>query len=199
MRPIYRFISLKLGRAVHVESGLEHQVAMLLDACPTVDWFAEQPVMMEFDTPQGLARHIPDFAVAHRGRPWFLELKFARDLDAVLIERTQHLTELLSAVGVGYRLITERDLPGPTRLSNAWSLLQRGRGVSSEHQSLLAYHQVSSTPGISLGELGWSMPANAIGLARDLMQGRLHTDLALPLSSESRIWASGVEGGWLWA
>lgn len=198
-RPIFRFSSLKMGRSIHLESQLEHELALLLDACPRVDAFAEQPVVMEFNTAGGTARHIPDFAVAHQGRPWFVEVKFARDVDAAVLERTHHLTKLLADVGVGYRLMTEQDLPAPTRLSNAWSLLQRGRRMTTDHDTVLTLHQVITHPRITLGELGWDDTTRATILARELMQGRLHTDFSARLSSTSIVQATPVEGGWLWA
>ena len=199
MRPIYRFASLKMGRSIHLESALEHQVAMLLDACPTVEAFGEQPVTLEFETGTGAARHIPDFAVSHRGHPWFLEVKYSKDVDSTCLQRTQRLVDLLAPLGIEYRLITEKDLPLQPRLSNAWALLQRGRRTVPPHLSLMTYQRVLSSPGITLGELEWASPLIAASLAGDLMQGRLHTDLGKTLTLESPILASQTEGNWLWA
>ena len=199
MRPIYRFTSLKMGRSIHLESALEHQIAMLLDACPTVEAFAEQPVTMEFDSGQGVARHIPDLAVYSHGRPWFLELKYSKDVDSSCMQRTQRLISLLVPLGIGYRLVTEKNLPHQRRLSNAWALLQRGRPTVPQDLSLMNYQQVLSSPGISLGRLGWATPLIAASVARDLMQGRLHTDFGNALTPDSPVWTSQTEGNWLWA
>ena len=198
-RPIYRFTSLKMGRSIHLESALEHQVAMLLDACPSVEAFGEQPVTMEYETGQGTAKHIPDIALSHRGQAWFLELKYSKDVDQACLDRTQRLKELLAPLGIGYRLVTEKDLPQQPRLSNAWALLQRGRRTVQSHLSLMTYQRVLQLPGITLGELDWASPIVAASLARDLMQGRLHADFRKTLSAETRIWTSPVEGGSLWA
>lgn len=198
-RPVYRFTSLKMGRSIHLESALEHQVAMLLDACPTVDAFGEQPVTIEFDTGRGMAKHIPDLALTHRGQPWFLELKYSKDVDQACLDRTRRLTELLMPLGIGYRLVTEKDLPQQPRLSNAWVLLQRGRRTVPSHLSLMIYQRVLQSPGITLRELEWASPMTAAALARDLLQGGLYADLGEKISEKTAIWTSPVQGGWLWA
>lgn len=199
MRPIYRFTSLKMGRSIHLESALEHQVALLLDACPLVDAFAEQPVQMEFDNGKGMSRHFPDFALSYCGKPWFLELKYVKDVDAACRQRTQQLTELLAPLGIGYRLVTEQDLPQRDRVTNAWALLQRGRQTVGDQQRLVVFQRVFQQQGISLGKLGWNTPATGAALASELMQGRLHADLSTKLSMETPVFTTPVQEGWLWA
>jgi len=199
MRPIYRFTSLKMGRSIHMESALEQQVAMLLDACPTIEAFGEQPATIHFDNGEGIGRHIPDFAVTQKGRPWFLELKFSKDVDAPVLARTERLTDLLCPLGIGYRLLTEKHVTHGPRLANAWALLQRARQSVNPHQSLMTHQRVAHTPGVSLGELGWGTPLRTASLARDLIQGRFHVNFGQAITSDTCAWPTHVEGGWLWA
>lgn len=198
MRAIYRFSSWKLARSVHFESALEEQVALQLDACPTVGAYAEQPVLMEYATPYGgWARHYPDFAVLHRGSRAFIEVKFARDVDASVLERTQHLSTLLAPLGIAYRLVTEVGLPSPARLANAWSLLSRGRTAITDLQALLVHQQ--ALDGVSLADLGWGRVAIARSLARQIMEGRISVDLSRPIGLDTMAYTSQHEEGWLWA
>lgn len=199
MRPIYRFASLKMARSIHLESSLEHEVAMLLDGCHTVETFGEQPVRMQFDNGERMEVHFPDFALTHHGHPWFLEIKFWRDVDQRALQRTQRLRDLLCPLGIGYRLITEKDLPAGARLSNAWALLQRGRMAANQHLSLLTSQRVAHAPGITLGELGWGNRLNTASLALDLIQGRLHADFGAAISQGTCVWPTKIEGNWLWA
>lgn len=196
-RPIFRFTSLKLGRSVQLESMLEEQVALQLDACPSVAAYAEQPVMIHVITEQGPLRHVPDFAILQDGRPGFLEIKYARDVDAQVRYRTALLCERLAPLGMGYRLITEQDLPSPHRLSNAWALLSRGRSKVTDLDALLLHHQTSQST--TLGELGWDNPATARRLARHILEGRLPVDLSVPLGRDSRVGAASKKEAWLWA
>lgn len=198
MRAIYRFTSWKLGRSVQLESALEEQVALQLDACPTVSAYGEQPVLMQFAAPGGgWARHYPDFAVLHRGIPVFLEVKYVRDVDASVLQRTQYLTMLLAPLGITYRLVTELDLPSPNRQANAWSLLTRGRTTVTDVQALLVHQQALS--GAPLAELGWGQAATARSLARQILEGRISADLSQPLGLDTMAYTSEHEEGWLWA
>lgn len=198
MRATYRFTSVKLGRIVQLESSLEEQVALLLDACPTVSAYAEQPVLMEFITPDGSrSRHVPDLAVLHHGVPMFIEVKFSRDVDLEVLQRTRRLIDLLAPLGIGYRLVTEADLPAPTRLDNAWSLLTRGRVDVSPTQLVLIHERARH--GATLGELGWKQPGLARQLARQILEGRISVDLSCPLDANTLVSTSRHAEGWLWA
>ncbi|MBO9873519.1 hypothetical protein J7370_08925 [Xanthomonas sp. D-93] len=198
MRPIYHFTSWKLGRSVQLESGLEAQVAQQLDACPTVSAYAEQPVVMEFSTPEGVwSRHVPDFAMLQRGVPIFLEVKFTRDVDEHVLQRTQLLKGLLAPLGIDYRLVTEEDLPEPVRLENSWSLLSRGRARIPEVQALLIHEQARAN--MTLGMLGWGRPTIARQLARLILEGRLSVDMSQRLGPDTLAFTMQQGGGWLWA
>ena len=198
MRPIYRFTSWKIGRSVQLESALEEQVALQLDACPTISAYAEQPALLEFITSKDeWARHVPDFAVLHRGSPGFLEVKFARDVDENVQQRTQNLIRLLAPFGINYRLVTEVDLPGPARLNNAWSLLSRGRTAITAAQALLTYQQARA--GMTLGDLGWNQTTGARQLARQILEGRLSVDMSQRLSADTIAFTTQQQEGWLWA
>lgn len=196
-RPIFRFASLKLGRSVHMESLLEEQVALQLEACPSVSAYAEQPVMFHLATTDGPMRHVPDFAVLQDGQPGFLEIKYAKDVDAQVLRRTAILADRLAPFGMSYRLVTEADLPNAARLANAWALISRGRAKVSDLDTLLLHHQAAHTT--TLGELGWGDPAVARRLARHILEGRLQVDLSVLLGRQSRVGAAAKKEAWLWA
>lgn len=199
MRPIYRFPSLKLQRDVQMESDLERQMAMLFDACPAVASFAEQPAELVLTHGHWSGRHIPDFAVVHRGRPGFIEAKYYKDVDAEVLARTRSMAAALAGAGIGYHLVTERDLPCQARLDNARILLQRGRLPRNPVDAFLVLCRVQDGTAMTLGDLGWTLPGRSHALARDILEGRLHVDLSLRLTATTPVVSGPHAEGWLWA
>ena len=188
-RPVSKFLSVTLGREVHCESSLEIDAALILDACPTVSSFGEQAVTLHFFDGNVWRWHIPDFVVAAGGVREFIEIKFQRDIDAEVRERTQLLVRLLWPFGYGYRLLTEETIRTGVALKNARSLLVRGREEVPPLWALCTREKIRKGGPLTLGALGWNDPGKPEGswIARLIIRGALSTDLNMALSSDSTV------------
>jgi len=188
-RPTSRVPSITLGRPVECESALEVTAAQLLDACPSVVEFGEQPFEILLPGRDGSwTRHIPDFVVVLSDGLEVIELKFRRDFTPEVIARTVILQQLLSPLGITYRLLSEQSLDG-TRLDNAQALLRRARHAPGGVDALLAYNEVLRHGALPLGYFGWYTDGStdAATIARLIMRGTVHVDLSAPLTSDSRV------------
>ncbi len=73
---IGKFPSLKLGRMVTFESGIERDFISLLDYTPIVARFEEQPLAIEYEHEGKMHTYTPDFLIAFRnGRRALVECK----------------------------------------------------------------------------------------------------------------------------
>lgn len=193
-RPVFKVPSLKLDRSVHCESLLEHEAALLLDADPGVAEFTEQPVRLHFQVTVDAepTTHIPDFAVLGNGRLWFIEVKFAKDVDADVSARTKRLHKLLSGFGVGYELWTERHIRCGHAAENALRILRRARCATDHVHELAALEQLRSARRLRLDQLGWndSDPLNAACIARLILSGQAQIDAEVLVTGQSTVWLS---------
>lgn len=201
-RPVTKFPSIKLERAVHCESALEVEAATVLDACPQVRWFGEQPLVLHFQQDDYQRSHVPDFIVATHDRQEIVEVKFQRDIDSHVLERTALLQQLLKPYGYCYRLISELEIRHGHALGNSKSLLLRGREVAPSMWALQIYEDVRRHGSLPLALFGWDRPgqAEAGWIAREIIDGRLRVDLTKPLSSDSMVCAASASQleGQLW-
>lgn len=201
-RPTTKVPSVLLNRIVQCESVLEAELASILDVCPGVVWFAEQPAVIHYMIAGVAKSHIPDFAVATRNGCEFVEVKFEKDVTDQVAERTARLTARLRPYGMGYRLVTERDIRIRPKLRNARQLLIRGRETTPLVWAIQAYETVRRRGFVPLAEFGWNQPGSfeAGGIARQILEGRLHLDMskeitpatsvyiAPSLSKENQLW-----------
>lgn len=189
-RPVYKFFSIKLNRVVQCESFLEVEAGQLLDACPAVSAFAEQPVVIHYEIDESLHRHIPDFAVWTGGRREFVEVKFKKDLTEEVVDRTLLLSNLLTRLGWGYRLITEDDIRAGFWLWNARKLLRRGREIAPQPWPLKTYDLIRRRGQVPLAHFGWeeSGRQDAAWIASELIQGHFQVDRSTPLTADSVIY-----------
>lgn len=188
-RPVSKFLSVTLGRSVHCESSLEIDAALILDACPSVSTFGEQAVTLHYFEGNVWRWHVPDFVVVADGVREFIEIKFQRDIDDEVLERTQLLTRLLGQFGYGYRLLSEKTLRTGVALKNARSLLVRGREEVPPLWALCTHEKVRKEGPLTLGSLGWNIPGKPEGswIARLIISGALSADLSVALSSDSTV------------
>ncbi|MGH8052245.1 MAG: hypothetical protein ACREPB_16415 [Arenimonas sp.] len=180
--------SIKLGRVVQCESILEAEAAQLLDACPGVLSFGEQPLILHYRYNGHHHWHIPDFAlVTEDGVRELIEIKFHKNVDNDVLWRTALLADYLKPFGVAYRLLTERDIRSGHRLDNAKSLLRRGRERANETWSLNTYERIRSQGSLALEQFGWQQSGRqeAGWIAREIIEGQIRTNLLEPLSEKS--------------
>lgn len=188
-RPVSKFHSLKLRRVVQCESRLEVEVAMLLDACPAVTTFAEQPLALHYFD-QGAPRyHMPDFRFQAGTYRELIEVKFEADIDDEIRRRTKLLTDLLEPYGWRYRVITEGTIRSGHLLDNVQRLLRRGRQRPPEHWSLATFDRIRRNGPITLGEFGWDQTGQieTSWISHEILVGNAYVDLNRKLSTETQL------------
>ena len=195
-RPVFKVPSLKLDRSIHCESLLEHEAALLLDADPAVAEFTEQPVRLHFQVTADAepASHIPDFAVLGDGRLRFIEVKFEKDVDTSVSERTDQLRDLLSRFDIGYELWTERHVRRGHAAENALRVLRRARYPTVDARELAALERLRSAKRLRLDQLGWddTDPLNAACIARLILSGHAQIDAEVLVTGQSTVWLSAA-------
>ena len=195
-RPVFKVPSLKLDRSVHCESLLEHEAALLLDADPAVAEFTEQPVRLHFQVTADAepTSHIPDFAVLGDGRLRFIEVKFEKDVDTGVSERTDRLRNLLNKFHVGYELWTEHHVRRGHAAENALRVLRRARYPTDDARELAALERLRSAKRLRLDQLGWDEtdPLNAACIARLILGGHAQIDAEVLVTGQSTVWLSAA-------
>lgn len=189
-RPTSRLRSLTMDRSIQCESILEVETAKLLDACPRVTAFAEQPLELRLPGRDGECRHIPDFVVLVDGRLELVEVKHKRDVSREVLERTVTLQRMAPTLGFEYRLVTESLTRAGHRLENANRLLRRAVVEPTDQWRLRVVEQIRRAGGLlPLGYFGWenSGTQEAGWIARMLIQGQLYVDLTSPLTTDSAV------------
>ena len=189
-RPVFKTASVKLGRVVQCESALEYEAALLLDVIPAVLAFAEQPVRIHYRTEEGWRSHVPDLAVLVADRLTFVEIKFEKDVDAEVCERTRTLEGQLGALGAGYCQLTERQLRQGDHIQNALRVLRRARHSISGAQLLTTLEKLRTMDRVPLAAFGWSVADSqeAVGIAQLIMSGHAVIDPHGPLSDRTCVW-----------
>lgn len=128
-----KYPSWKLGRLVHWESRLESSVFRLLDVCPAVITYAEQPFTIHYLDAGTWHAHVPDVAYLTFGdQLWILEIKSSMDRGlADAVRRAALIGPRLKALGLKYAIVTEDSIRAGTSLSNAEALVKAARGSST--------------------------------------------------------------------
>jgi len=191
-RPVFKVPSLRLDRPVQCESILEYEATVLLDVAPGVSSFAEQPARIHYVLDGERRTHVPDFAVLVGSRHAFLEIKFEKDVDEEVRERTTLLQHGLVRHGWEYHLLTEAVLRRGVHLANAQGILRRARHAASEVDTLRVLERLRRASRHVLGDFGWNMHGNveALSVAQLITTGLAAIDWSRPLSETSSIWAT---------
>lgn len=191
-RPVFKTFSVKLDRSVHTESALEREFALLLEAAPPVDAYIEQPVRIHYVNDDLQRSHVPDFAILVHGKLWFVEVKFAKDVDQDIVERTTLMTERLARIGVSYRLVTEKEVRVGHQVQNATRILRRSRHSSCRELRLAVLHRLRSANVSTFGDFGWSSDESEVtsALCSLLVEGLAAYDEAELVSPSTRVWCS---------
>lgn len=128
-----KYPSWKLGRLVHWESRLESKVFRLLDVCPAVSTYAEQPFTAYYLDQGAWHVHVPDVVLlTFDGRIWILEIKSSRDWALTEANRRAALiAPRLRCLGLSYAIAMESAINEGTSLLNAEALVRAGRVAST--------------------------------------------------------------------
>lgn len=102
--------SIKNAMAIECESGLERDLALVLEFSPWVDSYKEQPEKFQIPTEPKAFTTIPDMLVTlTNGDKRFFEAKYARSAKK-LEGRHQLVAKHLETLGYRYQVLTENDI-----------------------------------------------------------------------------------------
>lgn len=196
-RPVLNVPSLKLARPVQCESLLEYEAALLFDVWSLVETFAEQPVRIHYVHRGEWRLHIPDFAVMTDRRKALVEVKFQKDVDQSVLDRTCHLQRSLRRVGWDYHLLTEANLRRGSVIDNARAILRRARYATCEIRALQTLERLRIRAGSTLHDFSWSTHGHpdAVSLALLITTGYAVVEWLRPLSGSSAVWTATRENG----
>jgi hypothetical protein len=185
-----KYPGLKAGRMMQWESKHECNAMRLLDACPAVIDFKEQPCEISYVMDGVKHRHYPDLLVTGNGWKELWEVKVQRNAqEPEVAKRTRLLTRFLSEHGYAYRMMLAEDLSAVTRLDNAKLLLRIGRikvtPLEREQiRQIFMTHQF-----LTWGALGANHrnPKLLRQIARLILEGVLTFNFDLPLTATTQI------------
>ena len=182
-RPVFKVPSVTLARFVQCESLLEVDMAMLLDASPHVTSYGEQPVTLRYTIDGEETWHVPDFVAICAGKRIFIEVKYVRDIDAVVRMRTQVLQEQLARTGDLYLLLTEEEIRKPHFVRNARQVLRRACHGITDLDRIASFERLRRERSTTLGEWCWDISGakEAIAMAHLLLRGQALVDMTQPL------------------
>ncbi|HRP71750.1 MAG TPA: TnsA endonuclease N-terminal domain-containing protein [Luteimonas sp.] len=189
-RAVFKMTSIKLARVVQCESILESDVVLRLDSNPGVTSYAEQPVRIHYLMDGVWRSHIPDFVLLSGDQLIVIEVKYEKDVDDEVRERTRWMEGALARLGVEYRLLTEMHIRQGDAVQNALRLLRRARHPASDEHLLQAYDVLRQAGNLPLSAFGWHLPdsLNAICIAQLVVRGRAMVEKNAPLTGESMVW-----------
>jgi hypothetical protein len=193
-----KFPGKKNSRMMQWESHLELASFRILEICPHVTSFREQPARITYcDETNVTHLHYPDISVVLRsGTEVFLEIKpesAKQDMD--LMRRTSLLQRLLYSKGYYYLLVFPDQLESGFYLNNAIELLYHSNrplseGVVESIRRIFREHNQLKLASLIMF-LGNESARSSI--YKMLMSGYLVCDLSKPLNAETPIFWSESE------
>lgn len=131
--------SCKIGRAPHYESANERNAFKLLDACPDVVIYGEQPCEIHYILDGETHHHFPDILVHFKDRKEIWEVKTkSESLDPDVFRRSALMKKHLPSFGYHYQVVLAEELEINPRLKNVEKLLKDGR----QYITVLEYEAV---------------------------------------------------------
>ncbi len=195
------------GRSVGFESSLECDLLELLESDRAVASVLEQPLRIEYRDAEGRAqRYVPDFLVEHHdGSKAIVEVKFRSELRERWCELRPRLRAGVAHArrhGMRFKIMTDVEIRTPY-LGNLQFLRRYRRAVplvdDATEEHLVAMLEILgvASPSLLL-DASYDYAPNrqtAIpALWRLIGQGRIGTNLRLPLTMASEIWVNDGQG-----
>lgn len=197
-----KYPSWKMGRMMHYESSHERNAFRLLDACPEVRLFREQPCRIRYVMDGVRQIHYPDILVK---LPWgteLLEVKTAADAATPeVVQRTAFMEQSLPLLGFGYRLISAEQLAKSPRLDNVVKLLRSGRSPIPmlQQEQIRQIFKAHSNVCLGVFKPGAAGEKYYSQICRLILEGALGIDFDQPMVDESPIQsATDFNGGASW-
>lgn len=182
--------SVTLRRMTSWESNVECDGQALVDACPAVTYYCEQPCSIRYEDSGSTKTHTPDLLVEILGdRPWLFEFKADDDpklTDA--LARAQGLQPLLRAQGFDYAVVTAAKMRTAAYLANAKLLLRHGRSFALHEDLSHARLRLSRDGSCTLADFLESSTALDLAwgqLARLVLTGYITFDASTPLEPQT--------------
>lgn len=182
-----RFPSRKMGRMISWESTLERDAVLHLEMSPAVVRYEEQPANIYYEDGGEMRHYIPDFEVhLSGGEILHIEVKPSRKLaQPDLARKYASIKRHYSEIGMGFRILTEKEIRVEPFLSNLNRLFQHlprwsDEGLDGHIQSLdlLPAKTITGAAAVCGSELV---------IYRLIAAGHLFCDLSKPLSGNTTI------------
>lgn len=125
---IGKFPSAKMGRMIAFESLLERDFIYLLEYDPSIEWFEEQPLSIEYIQESKRLQYTPDFHLLEHGQHVLVECKPKR-----FVETEENRYKFAAArawcgeCDWEFRVITDQQIRSGFRLQNVKLLAQYAR------------------------------------------------------------------------
>lgn len=153
-RVLYKFPSIKLGRTIYCESGIELDYARLLDFDDCVTAFQEQPGKITYTLNGKLCSYTPDFLVLISGRKLIVEVKprsrIEEEENQVLFRA---IDPLCRSADCKFVVAPDDEIQKQPRLYNVKLLWRYGRIPVHPLHHIYCQELFSRTPQLSLAEL----------------------------------------------
>lgn len=183
---IGRFPSLKLGRMVDFESLIERDYLYLLDFETAVTWFAEQPLVIEYEANGKQLKYTPDFHLIRGGRHFLVECKPEKMMGKPQNQRKFAAgQDFCAEKNWTFQVMTDTQLRAGFRLSNVRLLTQFARYDPDPRikQTILAFLSAAAAP-VPMAEVMVRVaPHNPQAVKIRVLQMAFHHELSIPLDN----------------
>lgn len=182
--------SKKMRRMIAVESTLERDFVILLDADTAVDAYTEQPTTIEYIVDGKQHSYTPDFAVSRGGNLTFIEIKpEAKALRPENIRKFIAIRAAFAERNYHFIVLTEMDIRRQPRLRNAELLHRLGRvGLPDEELDTIV-SELGRTGNTTVETLADRLgrPNAIASVYGAIAAGRLTMDMSQPLGPSSQL------------
>ena len=182
--------SWKTGRMMHYESANELIAFKLLDACPEVVSYNEQPCVIHYSMDGNIYRHFPDILVKFLGYQELWEVKTEDESKAPeIVQRTGLMNKCLRTHGYQYQLINVENLRNTHHLKSLDFLLTNGRqpvGLIELEQIRQLFLRSEFLPW-SYFQFGAPAAAYKKPVCRLILEGLLKLDISVALEMATEL------------
>lgn len=192
-----KFPSLKLNRMVHWESMLERDAIFHFEYHPLVVHYQEQPSIEFFYDKQGEQhRYFPDFRLSFRdSEDLYIEVKPSRLLTTkVTRDKLQAIAKRFEEQDRRFRVMTEHDIRREPLLTNLKRIHASSKRASQELPNEQLIKSLLGGPHWKLADL--SVQLRGVQRVLRLVQSNhLSIEFETPLTDQSDVWSSSIQGG----
>lgn len=197
-----KFPSWKMGRMMHYESSPERNAFRLLDVCPEVRSYREQPCAVHYEMDGEKHIHYPDILVTLPASKILAEVKTAADAATPdVARRTAFMEQALPLLGFEYLIVKAEHLAKAPRLDIAKKLLRHGRSPVPmvQREQIRQLFKANGSVCWGMFKLGTAGGKYYSHICRLILEGTVTINFNLPLVDESPIYAStNFSGGASW-